>query len=175
MNWTALLKKEIDETYNASERLIDKVDANQLDWKPATGENWMTTGQLLQHMTTACGLCIRGFVTGDWGMPEGVDFNDLPPEDMLPTADKMPAAESIDAVKKALAEDRQVALAMLSEAGEDRLANEPTTAPWDPSEMSLGHRCLHMIGHLATHKSQLFYYLKLQGQPVNTHDMYGMS
>jgi uncharacterized damage-inducible protein DinB len=40
--------------------------------------------------------------------------------------------------------------------------------------MTLGHRCMHMVGHLAHHKSQLYYYLKLQGNPVNTHDLYGI-
>ena len=47
MNWTELLRKEIDETYATSEKLIGKVDAGKLDWKPTEGENWMTTGQLL--------------------------------------------------------------------------------------------------------------------------------
>jgi hypothetical protein len=28
--------------------------------------------------------------------------------------------------------------------------------------------------HLAQHKGQLFYYLKLQGKPVNTTDLWGM-
>ena len=31
-----------------------------------------------------------------------------------------------------------------------------------------------MIGHLSTHKNQLFYYLKLQGLPVHTGHLYGM-
>jgi hypothetical protein len=31
-----------------------------------------------------------------------------------------------------------------------------------------------MIGHLAQHKAQLFYYLKLQGKPVHTGHLYGM-
>jgi len=40
--------------------------------------------------------------------------------------------------------------------------------------MPLGHRLLGMVGHLELHKAQLFYYLKLQGKPVNTMHMYGM-
>jgi hypothetical protein len=31
-----------------------------------------------------------------------------------------------------------------------------------------------MIQHLAQHKGQLFYYLKLQGKPVNTAHLWGM-
>jgi hypothetical protein len=33
---------------------------------------------------------------------------------------------------------------------------------------------LHGIHHLQQHKGQLFYYLKLQGKPVNTEHLWGM-
>ena len=66
---------------------MDLVDDDHLEWKPSTGSNWMTMGQLLRHITEACGMSIRGFVTGDWGMPEGVDLSTLPPEEMLPPAE----------------------------------------------------------------------------------------
>ena len=173
MNWTELLKTEIEDAYAATEGLIDKVD--DLDWKPATGDNWMTTGQLLQHITTACGMCIRGFVTGEWGIPEGAPPpEDAKPEDMMPPASAMPSAESVEAVKAALAEDKQVGLAMIAEAGEERIATEPTVAPWDQNEVILGRRLLGMIDHLRQHKAQLFFYLKAQGKPVNTWDLYGV-
>lgn len=51
----------------------------------------------------------------------------------------------------------------------------PTPAPWDPTAMPLGQRLLEMVGHLKNHKGQLFYYLKLQGLPVNTTHLYGMA
>jgi len=41
--------------------------------------------------------------------------------------------------------------------------------------MVLGLRLLQMIEHLKMHKSQLFYYLKLQGLPVNTMDLWEYS
>jgi len=40
--------------------------------------------------------------------------------------------------------------------------------------MVLGHHLLQMVEHLNSHKSQLFYYLKMQGKPVNTGDLWGM-
>jgi hypothetical protein len=55
----------------------------------------MTTGQLIKHIATSCGAGFRGFVTGDWGMPEGVDVGDLTPEEMLPPLEKMPAVQSV--------------------------------------------------------------------------------
>lgn len=169
MNWTEFLKSEIEGTYHATEGLLGLVDDKSLSWKPATGSNWMTTGQLLKHMETACGACCAGFVTGEWGMPA-----DMKPEDMLPPAAKMPAAKSVAETKKALAADKKLALQMVVEAGDKNLGSKKIAAPWDPTEKLLGTQLLHMVGHLGTHKAQLFYYLKLQGKPVHTGNMYGM-
>ena len=175
MNWTELLTSEIEETYRATEGLLRRVDDAQLGWKPTDGKNWMSMGQLLEHCTTACGFCMRGLVTGDWGMPEGQASEDMSEDDMLPPVDKMPAAASAAQTIEKLAADKQVALASLAEAGEERMANDPCPAPWDPSPMLLGQRLLGMVGHLTHHKAQLFYYLKSQGVGVSTHDLYGMA
>jgi hypothetical protein len=174
VNWTDLLRSEIESTYKATEGLLDFVDERNLGWKPATGTNWMTTGQLLHHLPEACGLLCRGFVTGVWPMPEGMTPADMKPEEMLPPAEAMATATSVAAVREALEKDKQVALDMVFEAGEENLANQDTFAPWDPDHpMKLGQRLLHMVGHLSQHKAQLFYYLKLQGKPVNTWNLYG--
>lgn len=174
MNWTDLLKSEIEFSYKATYSLLDLVSDEMLDWKPPTGENWMTMGQLIKHIATACGACFRGFVTGDWGLPEGVGKSDLTPDEMLPTAEKMPAVQSVAEGKKLLSEDEQLAKDMLAVTSEDKLANEIATAPWDQAEMVLGYRLLQMVNHLHSHKGQLFYYLKLQGKPVNTGHLWGM-
>jgi hypothetical protein len=174
MNWAELLKAEIEYTYAGAEKLMDLVDENTLDWKPATGSNWMTTGQVLRHVTDACGMAIKGFVTGDWGMPEGVDPSQIPPEEMLPPAEKMPTVASVAEAKELIAKDKVVALEMLAQCSEDDLSNKTATAPWDPTPLVLGHRILQMIDHLKQHKAQLFYYLKLQGKPVNTGHLWGM-
>lgn len=174
MNWTQLLKNEIETTYATVAKLLDKVDPDSLDWKPASGSNWMTVGQLLKHITNACGASCKGFVAGDWGLPEGKKWEDLSPEEMLPPADEMPAVKSVDEAKKLLAQDQAVALQMIDRAGEDDLANKVVAAPWAPGQsFALGRQLLQMIQHLDRHKSQLFYYLKLQGKPVNTVDLWG--
>jgi hypothetical protein len=174
MNWKELLKIDIEYTYNVTVGLMDLVDGDGLDWKPSVDNNWMTTGQLLMHISNACGAPMRGFVTGDWGLPEGVDMENMSPEDMLPPAEKMPTVGSVAEAKELLAKDKQTALGTLAECDEDKLANEIATAPWDPTEMILGRRLLQMVVHLSQHKSQLFYYLKLQGKPVNTGHLWGM-
>ena len=171
MNWTELLKSEIETTYRVTENLVDLVDEDRLDWKPPTGSNWMTTGQLLRHLTDACGTAMRGFVTGDWGMPEE---GQVAAEEMLPAAEKLPTVGSVAETKALMAEDKRLALEMLARCSEERLASEIATAPWDPSELVLGYRLLQMVGHLDKHKGQLFYYLKLQGKAVHTGHLWGM-
>jgi hypothetical protein len=175
VNWTTLVKTEIEETYAAAQGLMKLVEPGDLGWKPPSGSNWMTVAQLLEHMPTACGFCCRGFVTGDWGMPEGVSYEEVPKEEMLPAAEKMPSAESVEQALEKLAADKQVALAMVEEAGEEALATRLLPAPWNPSsERLLGYHLLNMVGHLQGHKAQLFYYLKLLGRPVHTGHLWGM-
>ena len=55
MNWSELLRAEVEDAYRAAEGLLNHVDDENLDWKPATGDNWMTTGQLVRHIASACG------------------------------------------------------------------------------------------------------------------------
>ena len=174
MNWKELIKSEVEHNYPVTEKLMDLVDDDKLDWKPSTGNNWMTTGQLLMHTTSACGACFRGFVTGDWAFPDGMDLKDLPPDQMLPPAENMPGIGSVKEAKDLLAADKKLALDMLAQCDEAQLVSEKKTAPWDPTEKILGHRLLEMINHLNSHKAQLFYYLKLQGKPVNTLNLWGM-
>jgi len=173
MNWTELLKAEIESSYSVTEKLLDLVDDRTLEWKPFTGINWMTTGQLLKHLTESCGAAFRGIITGDWGLPEGMDFSQLSPEEMLPPAEKMPTIAGVDEAKRLVREDKKVALQLLSSCSEEDLALKPAPVPWDPSQRALGHRLLQMIDHLKQHKGQLFYYLKLQGMPVKTVDLWG--
>lgn len=174
MNWTELLKAEIESSCSVAEKLLDLVDDSTLDWKPSTGSNWMTTGQLLKHISGACGAAFRGFITGDWGLPEGMEISEISAEEMLPPAEKLPTIASIAEAKQLLREDKQAAIEMLAACTEEELALKPAPAPWDPAEMMLGHRLLQMVDHLKQHKGQLFYYLKLQGKPVNTGDLWGM-
>lgn len=167
---TEILKMEVEGTYRAAEGLFKLVDKDKLDWKPATGSNWMTTGQLLKHCTNASGFCVKGFVSGDWSMP-GVEKDD---QIGLPPAEKMPSVKSVDEALGLLAEDKKQTLRYLAEAGEKNLFEKLVAAPWGGPPMPLGFHLWEMIGHLGAHKDQLFYYLKLQGKPVHTGTKWGM-
>ena len=175
MNWKQLLHDELEYLYAVTGGLIAKVDDAALDWKPATGENWMTTGQLLKHLAWGNGPGFKGVATGDWGMPEGASFEDMDPSEMLPPAEAMAAVESVAEALELLAADKALAFEILAELSEEELATRELAAPWNPGEtFALGRHLLHSIRHSLQHKGQLFYYLKLQGQPVDTSALWGM-
>jgi hypothetical protein len=116
VNWRELLTEEIEYGYAVADKVIALVDDDELEWKPATGDNWMKTGQLLKHIAMCCGRTFKGFVTDDWGLPAGIDPKDMKPEDMLPRAEALPAIESVAAARKELADDKQLTLDMLARA-----------------------------------------------------------
>ncbi len=157
MNWTKLLEDEIEIAYRTTAALLDKVDRGSLDWKPASGSNWMTTGQLLRHIGSACGAPCRGFVLGDWGLPPGKTLADLTTEEMMPPAEKLPAVASVREAEKLLAEDKATAPDAISQAGEHELAAREVALPWAPANaaMPLGRHLLRVVQHLERHKTQL--------------------
>jgi hypothetical protein len=174
MRLTDLLKQDANAAYDTTAGLFKLVDASKLSWKPPTGKNWMTLGQVVQHCTNSCGSGVKGFVSGDWDLPDGTNMEDLPPDQMLPPAEKLPTASSIDAALKELEADRATCMEYLEKAGEESLLSKKSAAPWGGPEMTLFQHCNSMIGHLAQHKAQLFYYLKMLDKDVNTQHLWGM-
>ncbi len=156
MNWSDLLKSEIEREYRIAADLIGRVSDDQLDWQPPIGPNWMTMRQLLAHLVTSGAAVFKGFITGQWEQP----------------SEETPI-QSVAQAQEMLSADKQQVLELLAQCGEDRLANEPCPAPWNPTPMILGHRLLSMVQHFSQHKGQLFYYLKMQGQPVGTRELWG--
>ncbi|MCE5272998.1 DinB family protein [bacterium] len=173
MQWKEMLRLELESAYRTTEGLMDMTEGCDLEWKPSAANNWMTTGQLLLHLTNSCGAGMHGFATGDWGLPEGVDLANIPPEEMLPPAEKLPSIGSVKEAKAKLAEDKALAVRTLDGCSEEQLVNQIAPACWDELQYVLGHRFLQMVHHLNLHKAQLFYYLKLQGRPVNTMHLWG--
>jgi hypothetical protein len=160
--------------FGVTDALFRRVDRGALGWRPATGDNWMTVGQLLMHCSNACGMGIKGFVTGDWGLPEGVRFEDMKPEDMLPPASALPSVESVEQALALLAKDRELALQQLDQVNDADLITRRLSAPWGGPSVTLFQHLYNMVGHLGQHKGQLFYYLKLMGEDVKTPDLWGM-
>lgn len=167
MSWTQTLEREIGYTYGSAMSLMRLVQDDELGWKPDTPEGaettgWMTLGQLLDHMGSACGWMCEAFQTGAW-KPVG---SEGPPA-------KLPSASSVESAIEALLADRDKALAAVRAAGDERMETVLVMAPWG-IEGTLGQQFLDSVKHLASHRAQLFYYLKLLGRPVHTGHLWGM-
>ncbi len=168
-----VLIEETEATYAVTRNLFQRVSDADLGWKPASdGIEWMTVGQLLMHCACfGCGQAARAFVTGDWGpMTEGAGAEAVAE---LPPASALPAVESVTQALGLLEADRQLTLRAIAEAEDGRLLGAKQQAPWPGAPLTLFQHLLHMIAHLAQHKGQLFYYLKLMGRDVRTPDLWG--
>ncbi len=143
---------------------MNLAEEDKLDWKPESGESWMSTSELLRHLTNACGWCSSNFVNDSWAAIMAGDGSEAPPT----------TVESVAGAKDMLAKDKALALEMVAKAGDEQMQSKLMPAPWDPTPRPLGQHLLQMVSHLSQHKAQLFYYLKLQGKPVNTFTMWGI-
>jgi hypothetical protein len=169
---TDVLLQEAEETYVITEKLFRRVADGELSWSPGQGKNWMTMGQLLMHCASfSCGKAVQGFVKGDWGWPPNSENTEA--DIHVPPASELPSVESIERALELLATDRNLARSCIAAASEDTLLGKSIVAPWGGPPLTLFQQLLHMIAHLAQHKGQLFYYLKLTGKDLNTADLWG--
>ncbi|HTT67407.1 MAG TPA: DinB family protein [Gemmatimonadales bacterium] len=170
---TDVLLEEARTTYAVTEKLFRRVSDADLAWKPsASGTEWMTTGQLLMHCACfGCGKAAHGFVTGDWG-GELAEYGEAGTHAQLPTAAELPAVESVVQAQRLLEVDRTLTLDAIAQADAADLLGGRLPAPWGGPPLTLFQHILHMIAHLAQHKGQLFYYLKLMGRDVGTADLW---
>lgn len=174
MTLVEMLTSQIEDTYRATDDLMSLVNDADLEWSPNQGTNWWTVGQLLRHMTVSCGIWCKGFITDVWDDAGDVDPTKIPESSPLPPAEAYRSIESVEAARSDLERDRAVALHVLSQTSSEELVNRTAVAPWNPTPRVLALRLLDMIRHLESHKSQLYYYLKLMGKPVHTGNLWGM-
>ncbi len=162
------LLEQATTTYALTGRLFARVSDGDLPWRPATGRNWMTVGQLLLHCARyGCGLAVAAFISGDWGQAEADSA------EHVPAAESLPSVGSVEEARALLAEDRRLTLECLGAVDEDALVLPAPAPPWGGPERALFQQLELMIAHLAQHKGQLFYYLKLMGRDVSTADLWG--
>jgi len=169
-----ILLEEAEKTYTITENLFRMVANTDLSWKPATGKNWMTMGQLLMHCASyGCGKAVKGFIKGEWGMPEGTNPEVINTDLHVPPLSKLPSVENIKQGMEMLAADRNLTLHCIEDVKERSLLADRFIAPWGGPKVTLFQHLLMMIAHLAQHKGQLFYYLKLLGKNVDSSDLWG--
>jgi len=169
-----VLLDQVDSAYQITEKLFQRVDDNELSWMPSTGKNWMSLGQLLMHCANyGCGKAVQGFTTGDWDFPESSESNSSESAEHIPPAEMLPSVESVDEALSLLKADWGLAQRCIAETDEAEFLTKKIIAPWGGPEIFLFQHLLLMIAHLAQHKGQLYYYLKLMGKDVNTADLWG--
>lgn len=170
MTLTQVLLDEAEGTYAIVERLVRRVADEELSWKPREGHDWMTMGQLLMHLASfGCGKAVQGFVKGEWPSEAESESH----EAHVPSPAELPTVLSVQEALDLLAEDQRVTLSCIAAAGELNLLGRRITAPWGGRELTLFQQLLEMLKHLAQHKGQLFYYLKLMGKTVESRDLWG--
>ena len=77
MLWKEMLAQNLESTYLSTEMLIDWIQEDDLDWKPAQSNNWMTTRQVLHHLVNSSGPSFNAFIHGEWGIPEDFDYRSI--------------------------------------------------------------------------------------------------
>jgi uncharacterized damage-inducible protein DinB len=174
MTLVELLQSQVEDTYQAADALLAMVTDDDLGWKPNQGGNWLSMGQLLRHITVSCGIWCKGFATGVWDDAGDVDHTQISEGESLPRASAYRSIDSVEAARQALARDKVLALQVIEQTTDAELLSKNAVAPWNPNPRVLGLRILDMVRHLESHKSQLFYYLKLMGKPVHTGHLWGM-
>jgi uncharacterized damage-inducible protein DinB len=170
MGLREVLLTEAEANYTITERLFRRVSDDDLGWTPPTGRSWMTVGQLLMHCASfGCGKAVRGFVTGDWG-PGAEESGE---QEHVPPAEALPSVTTVREALDLLAADRRLAIRCIHDLDEAALLQRDVAAPWGGPAMPLFQQLLCMVAHLAQHKGQLFYYLKLMGKDLRTPDLWG--
>jgi hypothetical protein len=171
-----VLIAEAESVYRVTENLFSLIEARDLAWIPPTGSNWMSVSQLLLHCASfGCGKAVRGFVRGEWDDPPDPENEITRADQHIPPVSDLQGVESVEEARALLSADHKLTIQCLSEVDEDRLLSETITAPWGGPPLILFRHLLMMIAHLAQHKGQLFYYLKLMGKDVGSRDLWGWS
>ncbi len=141
-------------------KLISMAPAGKLDWKPAKGD-YMNLGQLLHHLSTCPGAFVAAVNNA---FPPADAFQKFVREDLKNTKTPEVAGREVSRGW----DEAKAALTGVSPAD---FQARMVAVPWG-SPMPLWRTCLGMAEHWVNHKYQLFFYLKLLGEPVNTMTLY---
>jgi uncharacterized damage-inducible protein DinB len=144
---------ELNQEAEATQRMLDRVPADKLTWKPH--EKSMTLGQLALHVATVCGS-VGNFLEMDGFAVEDADFNPEQPGSKDEIMQRFQEAQANAKAKlEALDNDGAMAEWTLTKGG-DRVVSMP--------KIVLARSL--MFNHLYHHRGQLSVYLRLLDIPV---------
>ena len=144
---------ELDQEAQATERMLDRVPADQLTWKPH--DRSMTLGQLALHVATVCGS------VGNMLEMDAFDVNDA---DFVQA---QPASK--DEIMRRFAEELENGKAKLEALDNDSAMSDWKLTKggdqlWSVPKIALARNL--MFNHLYHHRGQLSVYLRLLDVPV---------
>ena len=149
------------QSFQPAEKLISMVPADKLGWKP--GPTFMSTGQLLCHLSDGVGAGLEMVITGKWPPAEEMEAG--------MKLENMPSCGIREALGK-LEKDKATLRDTLDDMSEEDFTNRVFAVPWG-WKTKFEIMSLAFLAHFNNHKMQLFTYLKLLGLPVNTETLYG--
>ena len=156
--------KFVEGIHKAARGLIQLTPENKLDFKPKEG--LMTIAQILEHLTTCLGDALSMAVNNTWP--------DIPEEEMLPSAEKMPKSNSAAEALKEIDKDWELLNQEMENITDGEFEQNKINVPWMPEPMTLLEYMMQAMEHLSNHRMQLFIWLKLSGEELNTGHLYGM-
>lgn len=144
---------ELDQEAEATRRMLDRVPADKLDWRPHPKS--MSLGQLALHVATVCGS-VGNFLEMDSFDVNDADFTQTPPA-------------SKDEILQRFEEEQGNARAKLEALDNERAAADWTLTKggnelWSLPKIALARNL--MFNHLYHHRGQLSVYLRLLDVPV---------
>jgi len=150
--------------FKATRGLIKLTPEEKLDFKPMDG--LMTIGQVIKHLTDALGASFSMAIHNSWP--------DIPEEDMLPPAEKLPKSNSIEEAMNEIDQDWELLKEELGKISDEIFNEKKINVPWVPFPMTLLEYMMQAMEHVSNHRMQLFIWLKLSGEKLNTGHLYGM-
>lgn len=157
--------KFVEGIHKATRGLIQITPDKKLDYKPK--EDLMTIAQILKHLTGSLGESFSMAVNNSWPT--------MSEEEMLPSAEKMPKSNSAAEALKEIDHDWELLKQEFNKITDGEFNQNKINVPWMPYPMTYVEYMMQCMEHLSNHRMQLFIWLKLSGEALNTSHLYGMS
>ncbi len=154
----------VENIYQATRKLIMLTPEEKFNFKPMEGV--FTIDQLLHH----CSGCLGGMAYQAYHDA----FPDIPPENMLPPAETYLRVSSVNEAVEKIDKDFQLMKDEFGKMTEDEFNTKMIKPPWMPFEIPFAAFMMQAFEHLSNHRMQLFLWLRLSEEKINTAHLYGM-
>lgn len=152
--------------YEATRSVMQAVPHQKLNYRPRP--EMMSIGQLMHHMSSICGGSIKQVFEGNF-----------PPADpnrpvQWSSEKDLHECRSVQEALDRLNRDEASLKIILNQMDNADFRNRNVQPPWSPKPFKAWLFCLLMADHLSLHRMQLYQYLRLLGEPVDTLTLYGL-